>query len=156
MLVSAAMMWDNVRGHWSRQGSIGVSILALLPLQDFFFSLPCRCDKATGADGVWLHTLFLIPFSVCVCVCASEDNLFVGVVCGWELSPIHPLCSLLQLDDDQRDGNYTGVMINKPDHFLPRHFKFPAFRFLTSYNGLFMKKFSYFRQKKEEIMFLFQ
>lgn len=35
------------------------------------FLPPCLCDKATGADGLWLHTLFLVPFvhfSVCVCV----------------------------------------------------------------------------------------
>lgn len=69
--VSAAMMWDNVGGQWSRQGSIGISILLRSPCPPagvFFFS--SLCDKATGADGVWLHTLFLVPFvHVYVCVC---------------------------------------------------------------------------------------
>lgn len=84
-LLSAAMIWDNVGGHWSRQGSIGVSILPLLPLPSFFFFLLRRCDKATGADGLWLHTLFLAPFSVCEC----EKEQFICRSCLWlgALSP---------------------------------------------------------------------
>lgn len=86
-LLSAAMIWDNVRGHWSRQGSIGVSILPLLALRSlfFFFFLLRRCDEATGADGVWLHTLFLTPFSVCEC----EKEQFICMSCLWlgALSP---------------------------------------------------------------------
>ena len=51
--VSAAMMWDNVGGQWSRQGSIGISILLCSPCPPAGVPPPHRpCDEATGADGV--------------------------------------------------------------------------------------------------------
>lgn len=81
-LVSAAMIWDNVRGHWSRQGSIGVSILPLLALGSIFPSSAGVIKRLVlmgfGSIHCFLHRL--------VCVSVRMNNLFVGVVCGLGLS----------------------------------------------------------------------
>jgi len=80
--VSAAMMWDNVGGQWSRPGSIGISILLSSPgsLGAVFYFYSARVIKRLVLMGFSATHCFLYLVCVCVCVCVCESReLFVAV-----------------------------------------------------------------------------